>query len=118
MGIWKERTSMTSNLISVLIHCLILLTSSQSFCQDISSVELLNRAERLRDAGRYLEAVGIYQDLLEIATKPELVAESLRKSADIFSHFLNQPERALKHYDQLITQFPVPVAFCLLTNAL
>jgi len=109
---------MTLKIISVLIHCLIFLASSLAYCQDQSSDELLNRAGKLVDAGRYLEAVGIYQQLLEVSTKPEIVAESLRKSADIFGHFLDQPDQALKNYNQLIKKHPdSPLAEMALFNS-
>jgi stage II sporulation protein D len=55
--------------------------------------------------GQYLEAVGAYQDISDLSPDPEMKAKAALRIGDIYSHFLNDNERALEKYGVVIKKY-------------
>jgi stage II sporulation protein D len=63
-------------------------------------------AESYLNDGRYLEAMGAYQEIVQRASNPDLKAKILLRIGDIYSQLLNNCDKAVEYYDILKNRYP------------
>ncbi len=71
-----------------------------------SPPESLDGAKDFIRLGRYLEAVGLCREFIEMSDDAELNAQAQMLIADTLNTMLDQPEAALKEYDRLMSDYP------------
>jgi len=71
-----------------------------------SSSEQLDEAKDLIRLGRYLEAIGVCREIVQLGDDPLLKAKAQLLIADTLNTMLDQPEKALREYSRLISGYP------------
>ncbi|MBF0473657.1 MAG: FecR domain-containing protein, partial [Nitrospirae bacterium] len=66
----------------------------------------LNYGHYLADAGKYDEAMSVFQIALDLTNIPEIRADARLERATVYSRFLNNTEAALSEYLIVIEQYP------------
>jgi tetratricopeptide (TPR) repeat protein len=66
----------------------------------------LNYGHYLADAGKYDEAMAVFQIALDLTNVSEVRADARLERATVYSHFLNNAEAALSEYLIIIEQYP------------
>jgi stage II sporulation protein D len=67
--------------------------------------QAMEEADALLKNGEYLEAAGAYQDILDRSPITEMKAKAALRMGDIYSHFLNNNEKALEKYSIVIKKY-------------
>ncbi len=65
-----------------------------------------SKANNMLNQGKYLEAVGIYQEIAEFSTDPDVKAKALFFIGRTYSLYLDQYPAAVKQFDLIIKNFP------------
>lgn len=76
-------------------------------CGDRSDVLALStKAKTLWEAGQYADAARNFVTLAEIYPGDPLAEDSLFWAANLYQHFLTQPDQAIRFYQHLLVQYP------------
>jgi tetratricopeptide (TPR) repeat protein len=59
----------------------------------------MDEADAYMRNGQYLEAVGVYQEILERASESDMKAKAILGIGDIYSYFLNNYDGAMEKYN-------------------
>jgi stage II sporulation protein D len=76
-----------------------------AICAHIDKV-FFTKAKNMLNQGKYLEAVGIYQEIAEFSTDPDIKAKALFFIGRTYSLYLDQYPAAIKQFDLIIKNFP------------
>ena len=87
----------------ILFLILILGGAGPSFAYNTN--QAMEDADAFLRNGQYLEAVGAYQDISDVAPDTEMKAKATLRIGDIYSYFLNNNERALEKYGVVIKKY-------------
>jgi len=80
---------------------------SLSACEDDSGAYLLaQKAKEQWDAGRYADAARNYATLAEVHPNHHLAEDALFWAANLYHHFLETPDEAIRFYQALLVRFP------------
>ena len=73
---------------------------------DSGAYVLATKAKEQWDAGNYADAARNYATLAEVHPDHALAPEALFWAANLYQHFLDQPDEAIRHYQDLLVRFP------------
>ena len=86
-----------------LLFILVLGSAGYGFAYNAN--QAMEEADAYLRNGQYLEAVGIYQDISDRSSDPEMKARAILRSGDIYSYFLNNYDWALEKYSVVIKNY-------------
>jgi len=66
----------------------------------------MDEADAYMRNGQYLEAVGVYQEILERASESDMKAKAILGIGDIYSYFLNNYDGAMEKYNVIKKNYP------------
>jgi len=70
------------------------------------SVELVKKARAMMEAGNHEDAARNFATVAELAPNSPLGESSLFWAANLYHHFLNDTEEAIRHYQRLVVDYP------------
>ena len=78
-----------------------------SGCDDSGGAYLLSaKAKEQWEAGHYADAARNFATLAEVHPDHELAGEALFWAANLYQYYLNQPEEAIRYYQEVLVRFP------------
>ncbi|NTW15929.1 MAG: SpoIID/LytB domain-containing protein [Syntrophaceae bacterium] len=109
---------MRANQILRYIITFMIFMCSVSYGFAYSEKQAMGEADAYLKNGQYLEALGAYQDVSDLSSRPEMKAGAILKMGDIYSYFLNDHSLALEQYAIVIKKYgSTPHAANALLNA-
>lgn len=70
------------------------------------SLLLMRKAQSLWEAGQYEDAARHFVTVSELLPQTPMAEEALFWAANLYQHFLQKPDQAIRHYQQLIVDYP------------
>lgn len=87
----------------IAVFILVIISAAHGFAYDAN--QAMEEADTYLRNGQYLEAVGAYRNISDLASDPEMKARAILRVGDIYSYFLNNYSRALDEYTIVIKKY-------------
>lgn len=97
MNVWKTGI--------VLIGAICLLTAVQC-SKKMTEDQYIQEAQSYLDKGRYHEAIGLYEELIEKFPESDFIPKAIFMTGFLYANELNELEKAKGYYSDFLDRFP------------
>jgi stage II sporulation protein D len=101
----EELYTMRANQILRYIITFMIFMGSVGYGFAYNEKQAMYEADAYLKNGQYLEALGAYQDVSDLSSRPEMKAGAILRMGDIYSYFLNNHNLALEKYAIVIKKY-------------